>query len=116
MILLVGKSVGGLLLTDEQMDEVWAVSSDEVAGTVTLTLRAGPRPLVATLTEAEMTTVADLMPEVAAVTRRGEFSRIRLAATFCEAIGRDPFKQATVAPPQQESFKWWCSSDTSSSL
>jgi hypothetical protein len=75
---------------------------------VELTLRTGPpRPLVATLSEAELASVAEALPAIADAVQRGEFSRMRLGAAFTSAIGRDPFRQATVAPRRQGLFAWW---------
>lgn len=93
--------------SDESQDDVWAVSSD-ADGLVELTLLTGPpRPLVATLSETELAGVANMLSEVADAVRRGEFSRIQLGAAFRSAIGRDPFKLVTGAPPRRGLFTWW---------
>ncbi|GAA2637864.1 hypothetical protein [Paractinoplanes durhamensis] len=78
-------------------------------GKVRLRLRVGPpRPLVATLTEAELALVAPVLPEVAEVVRRGDFSRIRLGTAFHDAIGRDPFRQENAVVRRDESsWSWW---------
>jgi hypothetical protein len=71
-------------------------------------LRIGPpRPLVAVLTEAELASVANVMPSVAEAVRRGEFSRIQLATMFRTAIGRDPFRQAATAERRPGRTAWW---------
>jgi hypothetical protein len=91
------------------MQDVWTVSSGDGTGKARLRLRAGPpRPLVATLTEAELTRVAALLPQVAEVVRRGEFSRIRLGTAFQDAIGRDPFRQEKAVVSRDGSdWSWW---------
>ncbi|MEU4218506.1 hypothetical protein [Actinoplanes sp. NPDC026623] len=90
------------------MEDVWVVAPGDAAGRIRLTLRTGPpRPLAATLTEAELASVADVLPQVAEAVRRGEFSRIRLGTAFRNAIGRDPFRQATGSPPRKGMFAWW---------
>ncbi|GAB1644314.1 hypothetical protein [Krasilnikovia sp. MM14-A1259] len=89
------------------MDDVWAISSSGASGMVVLILRAGPRPLVAAVSEAELVSVRTLLPEVAEAVQCGEFSRVRLGSAFRNSIGRDPFRQVTVAPPQRGLFAWW---------
>lgn len=89
------------------MDDVWAVTPGR-GGTVQLTLRVGPpRPLVGVLTDAELASVASMLPEVAEAVRRDEFSRIQLGTMFRTAIGRDPFKQATGTVHRRASIAWW---------
>jgi hypothetical protein len=91
-----------------KLDEVWTVSASEAAETVRLTLHLGPpRPLVATLSKTELARVADILPAVAKAVRRGEFSRVQLGTMFQATIGRDPFKQVTVAAPRSGLFPWW---------
>lgn len=86
---------------------MWGVSGI-AGGMVELTLRTGPpRPLAATLSEAELANAANVMPKVADAVRRGEFSRIQLGTAFDSAIGRDPFKQVTAAPRSGGMFPWW---------
>ncbi|GAA2712682.1 hypothetical protein Apa02nite_089640 [Actinoplanes palleronii] len=52
-------------------------------------LRSGPpRPLAATLSEAELASAASVLPAVADAVRRGE-----LGVAFSGAIGRDPFRR-----------------------
>jgi hypothetical protein len=100
---------------DDNGEDVWAVSrhtdwagSRRTERTVELTLRTGPpRPLVATLSEAELASVAKVLPAVADAVRRGEFSRIQLGAAFTGAIGRDPFRQVTMAGGDRGLFAWW---------
>jgi hypothetical protein len=92
---------------DGKRDDVWAISRG-TGGMVELILRTGPpRPLVATLSEAELASVADVLPTVADAVQRGEFSRIQLGAAFDSAIGRDPFRQMTAAPRSPGLFAWW---------
>jgi hypothetical protein len=79
-------------------DEVWTVSRRGRRFVISLS-SAAPRPLVARLTAAEMAAVEAVLPRIAEVVRRGEFSRVQLGAAFREAIGRDPFRQATPVPP-----------------
>ncbi len=80
------------------MDDVWTIFTSDAAATVELTLRTGPpRPLVATLTQTELASVATVLPTVAEAVRRGEFSRIQLGTAFQATIGRDPFRHPTVA-------------------
>ncbi|BCJ48451.1 hypothetical protein GCM10010168_76230 [Actinoplanes ianthinogenes] len=75
---------------------------------VELILRTGPpRPLVATLSEAELAGVASVLPTVADAVRRGTFSRIQLGAAFTSAIGRDPFRQVATDPGGRGLFPWW---------
>ena len=94
-------------LRDDDRGEVWAISRG-AGGRVELTLRTGPpRPLAATLSEAELATVANVLPEVADAVRRGEFSRIQLGKAFDNAIGRDPFRQVTIPPRNRGLFPWW---------
>ncbi|WP_412739941.1 hypothetical protein [Krasilnikovia sp. MM14-A1259] len=89
------------------MEEVWAVSPS-TSGTVMVTLRVGPpRPLVAVLSDAELASVVNVLPEVAEAVRRGEFSRIQLAAVFRATIGRDPFRQAMKAAGLPALTAWW---------
>jgi hypothetical protein len=90
------------------VEDEWVISPGDAASRVKLTLRNGPpRPLVATLTEAELESVADVLPEVAQAVRRGEFSRIRLGAAFRDRIGRDPFTQTTAASRRRGLYPWW---------
>ncbi|GAA4605792.1 hypothetical protein GCM10023107_73430 [Actinoplanes octamycinicus] len=75
---------------------------------VELVLHTGPpRPLVATLTEAELASVAGVLPTVADAVERGVFSRTQLGAAFTSAIGRDPFRQLTPDPGGRGLFAWW---------
>jgi hypothetical protein len=88
-------------------EDVWTVSRSG-SEAVHVTLRIGPpRPLVAVLTEAELASVANVMPSVAEAVRRGEFSRIQLATMFRTAIGRDPFRQAATAERRPVRTAWW---------
>lgn len=90
------------------MDDVWTVSASDAAETVRLTLHLGPpRPLVARLSKTELARVADILPAVSTAVRRGEFSRVKLGTMFQAAIGRDPFKQVTVAVRRRGLFPWW---------
>jgi hypothetical protein len=89
------------------VEDVWTVAKSG-SGTVQVTLRIGPpRPLVAVLTEAELVSVANVMPAVAEAVGRGEFSRIQLATMFRTAIGRDPFRQAATAERRPVHTAWW---------
>jgi hypothetical protein len=89
------------------VEDVWTISAS-TSGTVQVTLRIGPpRPLAAVLTDAELASLTNVLPEVAEAVRRGEFSRIQLAAMFREAIGRDPFRQATTAARRPVLTAWW---------
>ena len=81
-------------------DDVWAVSRRGKRFVLTLP-SAAPRPLVASLTAAEMARAEPVLPEVAETVRRGEFSRVQLGAAFQAAIGRDPFRQAKPRQPLQ---------------
>jgi hypothetical protein len=90
------------------VDDVWTISPGDKPGRVELTLRAGPpRPLAATLTEAELASLTNVLPEVAEAVRRGAFSRIQLGAAFRDSIGRDPFRQVTGASRRRGLFAWW---------
>jgi hypothetical protein len=91
----------------DDMDHVWTISSSDADGMVELTLHAGPRPLVATLSEAELASVENLLREVTDAVQRGEFSRVRLGTAFRNSIGRDPFQQVAIAPRQRGLFAWW---------
>ena len=89
------------------VEDIWTVSRGG-SEAVRATLRIGPpRPLVAVLTEAELASVANVMPSVAEAVRRGEFSRIQLATMFRTAIGRDPFRQAATAERRPVRTAWW---------
>ena len=89
------------------VEDVWTVSRSG-SEAVHITLRIGPqRPLVAVVTEAELASVANVMPSVAEAVRRGEFSRIQLATMFRTAIGRDPFRQAATAERRPVRTGWW---------
>ena len=59
---------------------------------VEVTLRVGPRVLVGRLTRAELEQVAEVLDAAVEAERRGEYSRIRLGRSLCEAIGHDPLK------------------------
>jgi hypothetical protein len=88
--------------------DAWTISPSSPPGSVELTLRTGPpRPLAATLTEAELVKVTDVLPEVAEAVSRGEFSRIQLGKAFQAAIGRDPFRQVGATPRRRGLFVWW---------
>src|SRR5690349_15635670 len=96
------------MATGGQMDDVWTVSASDATETVRLTLRLGPpRPLVATLSQAELARVADILPAVSMAVRRGEFSRVQLRTMFQATIGRAPFQQVTVAGRRRGLVPWW---------
>jgi hypothetical protein len=98
----------GPLSQGGQTEQAWVITPIDGSGKVELTLRSGPpRPLVATLTEAELTSVADVLRGIAAAVGRGEFSRIQLGAAFQDAIGRDPFRQVTADPRRRGLSPWW---------
>jgi hypothetical protein len=88
------------------LDNVWTIVG-QGDGTVELTLLAGPRPLVAKVTQSEFEALAVVIPQVADTVGRGEFSRVQLAAAFRAAIGRDPFKQATRESSRPGRFAGW---------
>ncbi|GAB2606695.1 hypothetical protein Aab01nite_01850 [Paractinoplanes abujensis] len=86
------------------MNDVWTTSPAGRDGRITLTLVAGPpRPLTASLTEAELAAAAGILRTTADAVGRGEFSRVQLGRGFREAIGRDPFRQ--VRPRTED--RWW---------
>lgn len=69
-------------------------------------LRAGPRPLVARLTRAELARVTDILDEAVAAWQRDDYSRIRLGTALREAIGRDPFRSPD-RDGDRSFLPWW---------
>jgi hypothetical protein len=69
---------------------------------VEVTLRVGPRVLVARLTRAELARVSAVLDAAVAAENSGGYSRIRLGRAMREAIGRDPL--ASPGRDQTESF------------
>ena len=59
-----------------------------------MTLPAGPRPLIARISVAELERITPALDEAVAAWQRREYSRPRFAAAMRETLGRDPFRQA----------------------
>ncbi len=79
---------------DERAENGWTATPAGRSGRVTVTLDAGPRPLVAELTEAELEKVRAVLTGAVEAARRDDYSRIRLREALRAAIGRDPFTTA----------------------
>ncbi|MDI6100061.1 hypothetical protein QLQ12_15775 [Actinoplanes sp. NEAU-A12] len=84
-------------------DDGWR--SAPLGRAVLVVLDAGPRPLEAVLTPAELDRLRPVLDAAGASARDGEFSRIRLRDAARDAIGRDPFRQA--ATDDDEDGRWW---------
>lgn len=71
---------------------------------VLVVVDAGPRPLEAVLTPAELDRLRPVLDATAVAARDGGFSRIRLRDAARDAIGRDPFHQTG---PDDDGVGWW---------
>ena len=85
-------------------DEGWR--SAPLGRAVLVVLEAGPRPLEAVLTPAELDRLRPVLDAAGVAARDGGFSRIRLRDAARDAIGRDPFRQAA-SDDDEESGPWW---------
>jgi hypothetical protein len=74
---------------------------------VLVVLEAAPRPLQAVLTRDELDRLRPVLDATAEAARAGEFSRVRLRDAAREAIGRDPFSQASSGDDDDDGGRWW---------
>jgi hypothetical protein len=73
---------------------------------VLVVLEAAPRPLQGVLTQAELDRLRPVLDATVEAAREGEFSRVRLRDAAREAIGRDPFSQAST-DDDDDGGRWW---------